>query len=197
MKSIQIFLILSLCSILSACALLRVKSTETPEVNITQGVKVHLPTPEELDIQHKASQILSASYTINDKTQTYTSEVIVEVDSKHIILVAASGWGGTIFSIDYDGETINSSSLPMPNAAMGIKHTLSDFIFTYASEKVLKSMLKDSQIQVKMMPKMRIFYLKNKKIMQITYANDNPWLGTIKLKNFIYHYTINIQNLTN
>ncbi|MCF6776683.1 DUF3261 domain-containing protein [Thiotrichales bacterium 19X7-9] len=196
MKSINFFLLIILCLSVTSCALFRVKSTETPEVEIAQNVKINLPTPEQLNINYHSNQILSATYSMNGKTQTYTSEVIVEVNPKHIILVAASGWGGTIFSIDYDGRNIKSSSLPMPNAAMGIKHTLSDFIFTYASESVLKSMFKGSGITLKVSPKERLFYLNNKLFMKINYDHKNPWVSNIKLENFLYHYTIKIQNLS-
>ncbi|MCF6767377.1 DUF3261 domain-containing protein [Thiotrichales bacterium 19S11-10] len=193
MKLLHFILISMLALMLFGCSLFQVKRTDTPSVMIAPDVYINLPTPNTLDINQQAKQILTATYTINGKKDSYTSEVIVEITPARVILVAASGWGGTIFSINYDGKTIDSSSLPMPNANMGIKHTLSDFIFTYASDQVLDQMLALSGIKLVSKPKRREFWLDKKLIMSINYQYDNPWKGKVKLHNYLYHYTIDVE----
>jgi hypothetical protein len=181
---------------LSGCAILKVQQSDTPRVEIAPGQIIQLPTPSQLNFNLTASQIVSAQYTIEGKTKTYTSEVQVEATPQQLLLVALSGWGGELFSLRYTGQTIQSSSLPMPNAAMGIKYTLSDFILTQASEPVLLSLLKPTEITVKCMPTQRIFTLHGKKIITIDYQGSDAWHGTVILHNFLFNYEVRVQTLS-
>lgn len=135
---------------------------------------------------------LSATY----KKESYTSQVQVELSSKHIILVALGGWGGEVFSIDYDGQTIQSSSLPMPNADMGVKHTLTDFIFTYASPERLRYILAPTDIHLSVQDKKRIFSIDGKPVMEIDYESADPWKGKVVIHNIKLGYTINISTVS-
>lgn len=170
------------------------KTQDVPSLNINENTIV-LPEPSELNLNQSVSQILSAQYTIDGKQKNYTSEIYIEINTKKLVMVAVAGWGGTLFSIDYDGKAIKSASLPMPNAHMGIKHTLFDFLLTYASEPVIKRMLFHSNINVDYTKKSRRFDMNGKRFIEITYQNENPWTGKVVLKNFLYNYTINIQTL--
>ena len=178
-------------------SLFKVKESTQPEVELFKGVKIYLPTPEALNFNVNQQQILSATYLVDAKEKSYTSEVYVQTNPKQIILVAASGWGGSIFSINYNGKTIESSSLPMPNAQMGITHTLTDFILTYASDDILNKTFENTPVKIIYKPQKRIFLLNNKEAMEITYSDQNRWKGDVILNNYIYHYQIKIKNINN
>ena len=170
------------------------KAQDAPSINIHKN-NIVLPEPAALNVNQSASQILSAQYTIDGKKKNYSSEVYIEVNAEKLVMVAAAGWGGALFSIDYDGKIIKSSSLPMPNAQMGIKHTLFDFLLTYAPEPVIQKMLFHSDITADYTKKSRRFYINGQPFIEISYQNDNPWIGKVVLRNFLYDYTINIQTL--
>ena len=61
----------------------------------------------------------------------------------------------------------------MPNAALGITHVLSDFIFTYI-ERFIKVILKPTKIRLTIKNRERILTLDNKPIMTIHYQYKNP-----------------------
>jgi hypothetical protein len=189
---IKKIIILTIVLTLSSCALFRKQSESTPRVEVVKGQWIQLPTPAALAFNGQASQILTGIYHIKGKIQTYTSQVEIEKTPHKLVLVALSGLGGELFSLVYNGITLKSSSLPMPNAAMGIKHTLTDFIFTYAPKSLLQSILSHTDITLQATPLKRIFYLDSKPIIQITYQYKNPWHGHITYKNLTLHYTVRI-----
>ncbi len=196
LNKITLFAALSSFLLLSGCALFRTNSTQTPNITIFKNTQISLPSPKALDINMTASQLLTATYNIDNKIKSYTTEVQVESSSNKITLVAVSGWGGALFSLVYDGKSIQSSSLPMPNANMGIKQTLSDFIFTYASEKVLNTMLLGTGIQLQQSENKRIFSQQGKVLMDISYTpNIHTKNAEVYLKNHLYHYQIKIKTI--
>ncbi|WP_116964436.1 DUF3261 domain-containing protein [Fastidiosibacter lacustris] len=193
----QLRLILLMVCILSltACTLFKTRAINTPRVEVFKNQWITLPTPQMLDLDFTATQILSATYSIKGKAESYITEVQVEVARNKIVLVAAAGWGGSIFSLLYDGKTIESSSLPMPHADMGVKQSLIDFIFTYAPTNVLKTMLADSHITLEVEPNRRLFYIGTQLVMKIDYQNQQDLYSVVHLYNYQYHYQIKIKTL--
>ena len=84
----------------------------------------------------------------------------------------------------------------MPHANMGVKHVLTDFILTYASDDLLRSLLSSTKIKLIATKYQRIFLLHNKPIIKINYKTINPWAGPIVLQNLNLHYTIKIKTVT-
>lgn len=179
----------------SCTALFRSQAVESPKVEVIKGQWITLPKPSELSFNVTATQILTAQYKIKNKIRSYASQVQVEKTSSKLVLVAVAGWGGEIFSIDYNGVTIKTSSLPMPNATLGIQHVLTDFIFTYASKKELDKILSSTSIKLINKPRERLFVLNGKPIIRINYQNQNPWQGQVVLQNLKLHYTIIIKTI--
>ncbi len=195
-KHVVLLLLLFDILLLPGCTtFFRSKSIKSPKVEITKGQWIQLPNPAQLGFNLTATQVLTAQYETKDKTKSYASQVQVEKTPTKLILVAIAGWGGEIFSIDYDGKTIKTSSLPMPHASIGIQHVLTDFIFTYASDNLIKTLLKSTDIKLKLKKQQRIFMLHNTPIIKITYQNKNPWKGTVVLHNLKLHYNITISTI--
>jgi len=173
------------------------KTVITREVTLAPGQTVELPTPDKLGFDKvTATQILTAEYQVDGRPSSYTTQVQIEKTPKRLVLVAVAGWGGEIFSIDYQGEKIDASSLPMPNSSMGIQHVLSDFIFTYAPDTLLKTLLKSTDIRLVIKKNERQFLLKDKPILTIQYQYNNPWKGNVVLHNAVLNYTIKISTIS-
>ncbi len=189
---IRVTALLFITLMLGSCAVFRNSARLTPRVQIVPGQWIQLPTPEALGLHSDATQILTGNYRIHHKPENYTSEVHVEASSRKLVLVALSGLGGELFSLVYDGRKITSSSLPMPNAAMGIKHTLTDFIVTYAPDTVLRAILRNTAIKLHITARTRLLTYRNQPIIRITYQYQNPWRGTIRYQNLRLHYTLTI-----
>ncbi len=192
----KLFICLLSFLLLSGCTtLFRSNAVESPKVEILKGQWVTLPKPSQLGFNVNATQILTAQYKIKGKIKSHTSQVQIEKTPSKLVMVAVAGWGGEIFSIDYNGITIKTSSLPMPNASIGIQHVLTDFIFTYASANELKKMLTSTQIKLISKNRQRIFMLNNKPIIKINYQSKNPWKGEVVLHNLKLQYKITIQTI--
>ncbi|WP_440616648.1 DUF3261 domain-containing protein [Cysteiniphilum sp. 6C5] len=181
--------------LLSSCALLQTRAVNTPEIEVFKTQSLRLPTPTELALDFDVTQILSSQYSIKGKKESYVAQVEVEASKQKIVIVAAAGWGGSIFSLVYDGTSIDSSSLPMPHADMGVKQSLVDFIFTYAPTKVINSVLQTTDIKMQSHKNQRQFYLNGQLVMQINYQNQQDLYADVKLENFVYHYQIAIKTL--
>ncbi|WP_150467955.1 DUF3261 domain-containing protein [Francisella sp. SYW-9] len=179
---------------LSSCSLLQTKQKIDVKVAITPNTTVTLPQPYQLGLNKTISQVVSAKYyDKNGKQKNLTSNMIIEVNSKHIVMVALSGWGSSLFKLDYDGSSIQSSSLPMPNKNIGVKQSLIEFIISQAPINVIQKMFANTDIIVSEQANQRTIMTTNgKKILMIKYSNNNK---KISIHNYHYNYTINITNL--
>lgn len=189
---IKKFLALTLVMLLAGCATVHDNNALSPTIVIAPGQIITLPAPAAMGFNVTATQILTAQYTVNQQTKSYSTQLQVEKTPTKLTMVALTGWGGQAFAIDYDGVAIHSSSLPMANTEQGIQHTLADFLMIYAPTQVLNNLFKPTAITLVATPTQRLFKLNNKVIVQVDYQNTIPWKGTIILQNFMYHYQLQI-----
>ena len=185
---ISIFLVL----LLSGCAILEKSKQETAKVYFSKGVLISLPTPEALDLHLSATQILTA----HAMKHTYTSQVALEINPAHIVLVALGSFGGQLFSINYNGSTIQSKALPIQHAGIGIQQTLLDVILSYAPLSVLKNMFYGTDVRLITHARYRSFEWHKKPVIDIHYQHNNHWHGRVTLRNFQKHYRIQIKTVS-
>jgi hypothetical protein len=182
--------------LLTSCALLRQSAESGARVQIGKDQSINLPRPAALGFNLTATQLLTATYHINGKTDSYSSQVQIDVNQQHIILVALSGFGSELFSLNYDGEHLKSSSLPMPNAQMGVQQTLTEFILSYAPSTLIRALLKNTNISLHTTARQRIFMQNHKVLIKIDYASNNRFKGKVVLHNNLYNYTITINTIS-
>jgi hypothetical protein len=181
---------------ISSCAMFQTYTTDGVSVDIVPNTTVTLPSPKELNINKNLSQIVSAKYIVNGKESYFTTHVIATANNKHIIIIALSGWGGTLFKLDYDGSNIISSSLPMPNKNTGVKQSLIEFILSNAPNKVLTKMFEDTNLHIKFENNKRILEDENNtKIIEIDYSKSKNLNDVITIHNYHYNYTVKVTNL--
>ncbi|API87447.1 DUF3261 domain-containing protein [Francisella uliginis] len=190
----RILVIFFIFFFLSSCSLFQTKQKIDVKVAITPNNTVTLPQPDQLGLNKTISQIVSATYyDKNGKQKNLTSNMVIEVNSKHIVMIALSGWGSSLFKLDYDGSSIQSSSLPMPNKNIGVKQSLIEFIISQAPINVVQKMFANTDITVSEQANQRAIMTTNgKKILVIKYSNNSK---KISIHNYHYNYTINITNL--
>ncbi|MFZ9036244.1 MAG: DUF3261 domain-containing protein [Francisellaceae bacterium] len=191
---LRYLIIFTLALFLSGCALFQTTSTQTPSIELFNQ-DIQLPLPQALDLNLTATQILEAKYNLKGKASYYSTQVEIEASRQKLVMVALAGWGGSLFSLQYDGKTIYSSSLPMPHANMGVRQSLADFILTYAPVKTLRQMLINTDLSIEILPHQRLIKQKGKTLMTISYENTDPWKGKVTLENQYYHYQIIINTL--
>lgn len=192
-----VFLILLTVSLfLTGCASLNTETLSKNALEIVPNENILLPTPAQLHLNVKARQILTGQYALNGKTHSQSSEVALEANSQKLSMVAFTPMGTELFSMEYDGEHIQKSALPIPNVDLGVEHGLADFLFAYAPSEAIPLMLKNTDITFKESEKQRLFMLNNQKLIQIDYEFTDPWKGKIFLQNFALHYSIVIETVS-
>ena len=192
----KLLLLIFIIPFISSCVMFQSYTTNSVKVEITPNTTVSLPSPENLHIIKNLSQIISATYTVKGKESHFTTHVIATANNKHIMIIALSGWGGTLFKLDYDGTTITSSSLPMPNKNIGIKQSLIEFILSNAPKNILTKMFENTDLHIKFEKNKRILEDKNNtKIIEIDYSKNKDSNDIIIIHNYHYNYTVKITNL--
>lgn len=177
---------------LAGCASLQVGSSQIPRAHIASHEWVKLPQPADLRLNVRAIQILTAR--VGQKI--VTTQIAIEITPQHMTLVALSSWGGELFSIQYDGKKVTSKSLPIKHAGMGVRQTLTDVILTYAPTRVIKELLKSTNIVLRVKPRQRIFSMNGKSVIKIAYQYHNPWRGKVTLRNLADHYQIDVTTIS-
>ena len=194
---IKFFAVILVSTLLYSCAILQSSQQNNITIDITHYNHIILPPPSKLALNKKLNQIISATYTDKDGKKTnYTTQTIVQVNDKHIVMVALAGWGGSLFKLDYDGKKITSSSIPLPNKNIGIKQSLTEFILSNAPISVVKNIFLNTNIHVVENNNERLFLdQNNKKIITIKYLKNNNNKNVIKINNYFYHYKITITDI--
>lgn len=178
--------------LLAGCVSMQHNLATAKGLPIAPGVVMPLPKLSTLDLHLTASQLLTAHYG----KKAITSQVQVEINSHKLVMVAFGGWGGEVFSINYNGKQIKSSHLPMPHAAVGVQSVLRDFLLTYTPLGKLQKLLQSQDITVVQTGRVRKLQVAGKTIIKIVYAHANPWQGSVRLYNYLRHYKINITTLS-
>ncbi len=192
----KLLVLIFIIPFISSCAMFKTDTTDGVRVDILTNTTITLPSPENLHINKNLSQIVSATYTIKGKESHFTTHVIATANNKHIIIIALSGWGGTLFKLDYNGSNITSSSLPMPNKNMGIKQSLIEFILSNASSKTLINMFEDTNLHIKFEKDKRILKDENNtKVIEIDYSKDKNLNQVAMIHNYYYNYTVKVTDL--
>ena len=162
------------------------------KVEFMPGVLITLPEPQQLNMDEKLSQIVSATYNADGKESHFSTQIEVVVESKHIMMIALSGWGGSLFKLDYDGSHIQSSSLPMPNQNIGVKQSLTEFIISNAPLGVVKEMFANTGLHIQEKDNERLVLDKdNNKVMTVLYSKDGDKL----IHNYHYNYIVKVHDL--
>ncbi|WP_394252550.1 DUF3261 domain-containing protein [Vibrio profundi] len=192
------FLIICLLGFSLIGCSLKPTSLNAPSVEVSKGVQLQLPTPEQLGYKVSASQLVAATW----EGQTQQLPVQLEVSKDSVVLAGFSSWGTRILSLEYQNDQISA------NVLKGLEETLPK------PEQVLFNLMLTlwpmeawyqplSQIQWYMVESGNIRTIKDEtgsNIIVITYQKDsniNDRLsGVIEFQHAQLGYTINIQTLS-
>lgn len=189
MKKLLLF---SSVLILAGC----VYPTLNPKVELLPGQFISLPTLGQLHFTGTATQVVAANYTLSGLSKSSNFEMIIESTPQKLTLLALSPLGNTLFSLIYDGHSIQNSHLPIPHGDIGVQHALSDFLLAYAPADVVPTMLAQTDLSLQTSPKKRLIVENKKTIMQINYMSTDPWQGKVVIHNIPLNYIITVQTVT-
>ncbi len=186
---------LTLSILLNACSL--VPQQSTPTVEIAKGTQVSLPAPSALGYQLTASQLITATWSIDGKEKQEQLPVQLQVSDADVVLAGFSSWGTRVLSLQYDGTQINTEilnglqgTLPEPEQVLfNLMITLwPSSAWEAPLNKVRWRMIDDGYSRT-------VFDSDGEKVIEIRYANADKLKGQIDFHHLKHGFSISIQTL--
>ncbi|WP_038173296.1 DUF3261 domain-containing protein [Vibrio pacinii] len=195
MKTRYSVLVLILSLMLSACA--SEPQISTPQVEISRGTSVTLPTPRSLGLSLSASQLIEAKWTVGEKSQTQQLPVQLQVSQDQLVLAGFSSWGTRILSLNYQQAGITSDVLPgLGSTLPAPEQVLFNLMITLWPSSAWEASLNEVRWQMIDNDYSRALFNNNGvKVIDIQYSNKDKLNGTITFHHLIDNYTITIKTL--
>ncbi|KOO15163.1 hypothetical protein AKJ18_09165 [Vibrio xuii] len=187
--------VIAMCGVLAACAT-KPKDT-TPRVEIAQGQKVNLPSPSSLGYGLNASQLITATWTVDDNARSEQLPVQLQVSEDKLVLAGFSSWGTRILSLTYQDDAITSDVLTgLGSALPAPEQVLFNLMITLWPSSAWEGPLNEVRWQVIDKEDSRaIFDSNGTQIIDIKYGNNEKLDGEILFHHLIDGYTIKVNTL--
>ncbi|MGF1754611.1 DUF3261 domain-containing protein [Vibrio makurazakiensis] len=198
----RIFTIILCALSLLGCSL-NPKTINSPSVEVTKGVQLQLPQPNELGYSVTASQLVSAAW--GSTTQQLPVQLEVkqgnDLSQQHIVLAGFSSWGTRILSLEYINNQIKTSvlsgledTLPKP------EQVLFNLMLTlWPMEAWHQPLAMIDWNMVESENTRTVYGNDNQAIIKIIYhdstSNEDRLAGNIEFQHLELGYTISIQTL--
>ena len=158
---------------------------------IQQEFNIHLlPQPSEVQENFIATQRVQGSY----KGNSYSLQMNLEKNTNKVVLVALGQMGVVLFSVSYDGKTIESATSSLLPKNMNPAYVLRDFLWAYWPLQSLQSAFTDTDFSVQESHGERWIFNKEQPLLLIRYGDD-PWDDTVKIDNPLREYALEINTL--
>lgn len=182
MKLVVVLLFLFLLS----CTSVPVKS----ELDLGQGVVMHLPKPQDLMASVRAVQTL----TMRRQGLSRTFEAILENRQGRLTLAILAPFWPTPLKASYDGKEIQVDRALRANVPFDFQYVLGDIVLVYATAMSLKDWMSPGTQIVESKNIRTVSGVKaSTPMIRITYESmKDPWRGTVYLNNKLRDYEIEI-----
>ena len=171
----------------SACATVEVR-TEQRRIAIATDAFLVLPQAGALTDSINATQVIVAEY----EDHSYSFEALVEARPGRITIAALNSFGGTLFSITFDGHELLTTGT-VETQTINSEYVLADVLLTHWDPAWLNQRLEGASIEVAEDGKGRFVSRGNELIIGITYESENPWGGTAQLTHMERGYVLQIK----
>ncbi len=179
-----------LCALMSyGCSTGFVKSN-VERVEIANAVYLTLPRPEEITQSFDATQLLVADY----EERSYSFQAQLEVRPGKITIVAITMWGGTLFSISYDGSTLRTQGM-VDQHGVNAEYLLADVLLTIWDPKWVSSRLQGAALEVSESRDSRTVSRDGEPVIEISYETPDARIGRAQFKHVERGYVLDIRTV--
>lgn len=130
----------------------------------------------------------------------------LELSPDHMVMVASTGAGNTLFSLDYRNGKLSADRSPLVPAQMDPAFVLSDFQLAFWPLATVKAALLNSpyrlvevEVEVEEVEgegaRRRKLFLGEELLVRIDYAAEDPWAAPVDFHNLRWHYRYRIETL--
>ena len=164
---------------------------EFKSVEIAQAVFLQLPESQEINKRIDATQLLVADYG----DRSFAFEAQLEIRPGSIKIASVNMWGGTLFSIDFDGKelrTRGSSTGQGPDA----QYLLADMLLTYWDAPWIRKRVDGAKLEDTPDGLSRTILRDGEPVIEISYEAADRWTGKTQFTHIERQYVLNIQTVS-
>ena len=164
---------------------------ELESVEIARTVSLQLPESQEINKSIDATQLLVADYG----DRNFAFEAQLEIRPGSIKIASVNMWGGTLFSIDFDGKqlrTRSSSTGQGPEA----QYLLADVLLTYWDAQWLRKRLYGAELEDTADGLSRTIFRDGVPVIEISFEAADRWTGKTQFTHIEREYVLNIQTVS-
>jgi len=157
-------------------------------IAIANDVYLVLPQANELNESFNAIQAIAAEY----EDRSFSFEAHLEARPGRITIVALNPLGAALFSITFDGTTLEASG-SADAQLVSAEYVLADVLLAHWDVDWLNQRLEGASIETAQTGDERFVTRQEDLIMGISYESADPWGGTAKLTHIERQYVLHIR----
>jgi hypothetical protein len=181
----EVMLLFSLCTLLTACAVLN-----KPDV-IRQQVLMPMAPPT--GPSRRVVQQITALWP--DRKETLLC--VLELDKQRIAMAGLTNDGLSLFNLTYDGKTMVSDKSPLLPDSVAPEFIITDLQLVYWPVAVLQKSLHASSWRLEVDKNHRRLYYQGNKTVEVNYlVPDAVWAKSVELINYRYNYRLQIKTIS-
>jgi hypothetical protein len=177
-----------LCGLMSyGCSTVVVQSN-VERVEIAKNVYLSLPKAEEITRSFDATQLLVADY----EEQSYSFQAQLEVRPGKITIAAITMWGGTLFSITYDGSTLRAQGM-IDEHGVNAEYMLADILLMTWEPEWVNARLQGAVLDISRSNDSRTVSRDGEPVIEIFYDMPDGRTGRTHFKHLERGYALDIR----
>jgi hypothetical protein len=147
--------------------------------------------PSTLGAERSAQQVLNVSY----RDQEATLSVVLDVTPTHLKAIGLSAVGVRLFTIDYDGERLQTEKLPGLPEQIDAQRMLADLQLALWPLTALQAATSNTTYSIgEPSAGTRRVKRSGKLYEEVHYAGNDPWSGKLWLSNYEFGYSIAVES---
>ncbi len=159
-------------------------------IEIADAVYLTLPKTEEITDSLDATQLL----VIDFEEQSYSFQAQLEVRPGKITIAAIPMWGGTLFSVTYDGSTLRTQGM-IDTRGVNVGFLLADVLLTFWDPAWVSTRLQGAVLELSENNGRRTVSRDGEPVIEISYESANRWAGRTHFKHRERGYELNIKTV--
>jgi len=180
----------TLCGILIlGCSTVDVRS-DVDRIEIANAVFLTLPGVADLTENMDATQVLVAEYD----DRSYSFQVQLEFRPGTMTMAAVTLWGGTLFSISYDGAVLRTQGL-LETQDLNPEYLLADVLLTYWDPERVNEWLEGGVLEVSRNSVQRTVSRGGEAVVEISHEEEDPWVGRTHFTHLERGYALDIRTV--
>ncbi len=177
-----------LCALMTyGCSTVDVR-TNVERVEIANSVYLTLPRAEELTRSFDATQLLVADYG----EKSYSFQAQLEVRPGKITIAAIPLWGGTLFSVTYDGSVLRTQGM-IDTHGINAEYLLADVLLMTWDPEWVNARLQGGVLKVSKSNDSRTVSRDGEPVIEISYEMPDAWTGRTHFKHIERGYVLDIR----